>query len=371
MPNIFNIFLISASIQGLIFSVILLFSKKFNTKSNRYLTYTILTISINNICHWLLNSEIAIILEWKFNKLLYLPWDLLTLPMYFFFAATYLNRKEEISKYYLLPFYFFSSIHLCIISADLLYVDFLENYYNIISLYILSTDYFSILYSVFIIIKIYKLIINLEKNKKEYNFNTVSVKTKWLKQLLFSAIIFFGLSISILLYNTINTNAPINDSFMWAFMSVFVYWLCYAGIYHVGIFNQRTIIREKINEENKSVTINKNIKALKKFNEIDNYIKDNKAYLNPNLTLTLLSQNLNLSEGYISQLINNHSSDNFSSYINALRIEESKKMLTNTDYKNYTIIAIALESGFNSKSAFYTAFKNQTGFSPSGYKKSL
>lgn len=44
-------------------------------------------------------------------------------------------------------------------------------------------------------------------------------------------------------------------------------------------------------------------------------------------------------------------------------------MLLNKDYNNYTVVAIALEAGFNSKSAFYSAFKKEIGISPNEYKR--
>ncbi|WP_363317970.1 helix-turn-helix domain-containing protein [uncultured Algibacter sp.] len=104
---------------------------------------------------------------------------------------------------------------------------------------------------------------------------------------------------------------------------------------------------------------------------MENHIKSNKNYLNPNLSLKILSKELNLSEGYISQLINKNSNLNFNDYINSLRITDAKNMLVDSEYNNYTILAIGLESGFNSKSSFYTAFKKFTGKTPVEYKKSV
>ncbi len=109
----------------------------------------------------------------------------------------------------------------------------------------------------------------------------------------------------------------------------------------------------------------------KGFYKIEDYVKFNKSYLNPNLSLETLSKELNLSEGYISQLVNKNSNVNFNDYINTLRINEAKNMLTNEDYNNYTIVAIGLEAGFNSKSSFYTAFKKFTGKTPVEFKKGV
>ncbi|MDO8896190.1 MAG: helix-turn-helix domain-containing protein, partial [Bacteroidales bacterium] len=60
---------------------------------------------------------------------------------------------------------------------------------------------------------------------------------------------------------------------------------------------------------------------------------------------------------------------NFYGYINKFRVEKSKKLLTDKELDKYSIIGIAFESGFNSKTAFNTAFKKITGQTPSEFKK--
>jgi AraC-like DNA-binding protein len=60
---------------------------------------------------------------------------------------------------------------------------------------------------------------------------------------------------------------------------------------------------------------------------------------------------------------------NNNNFINEHRINLSKNLLRNQAYQQYTITSIGLESGFNSKSAFYHTFKKQTGVTPSAYQK--
>lgn len=130
---------------------------------------------------------------------------------------------------------------------------------------------------------------------------------------------------------------------------------------------------KKINSiPNKKLTSNPSKKSGQKnkcFQEIDTIIKDEKLYLNPDLNLSLLSDKFDLSIDYISQLINEFTEDNFSNYINHLRIKHVKNLLKENEYHNYTIITIAMESGFNSKSAFYRAFKKETNISSNKFSK--
>ena len=78
---------------------------------------------------------------------------------------------------------------------------------------------------------------------------------------------------------------------------------------------------------------------------------------------------LELNEAYFSTLFNQNSIDSFSVYLNKLRVSKAKKLLLSEDYEGYTIIVVVLESGFNSKSAFYRVFKEHTGITPLEYRK--
>ena len=108
-----------------------------------------------------------------------------------------------------------------------------------------------------------------------------------------------------------------------------------------------------------------------RFQVIDQFIKSQEIYLEPTFSLNSLANLLSLSEGYMSQLINHFSGQNFATYVNRLRVEAAKEKLLNDQYRNYTIVGIALESGFNSKSAFYNAFKKIAGMPPVSYRQQL
>lgn len=105
------------------------------------------------------------------------------------------------------------------------------------------------------------------------------------------------------------------------------------------------------------------------YKDIEQYIHAEKLYLNPAISLQTIADEFNISSGYLSRLTNQNSKFNFRCFINNLRIEEAKKMLLDESFNKYTIHAIALESGFKTKSSFYTAFKKFTGTTPKAYKK--
>ncbi|TMM58866.1 helix-turn-helix domain-containing protein [Maribacter algarum] len=98
-------------------------------------------------------------------------------------------------------------------------------------------------------------------------------------------------------------------------------------------------------------------------------LEKGKIYQNPELSLTAVAEKLNISGPYLSQLVNKLSNSNFSDFINSYRIRDAEYMLTDSDFTGYTNVAIGLEAGFNSKSAFYSSFKKHTGLTPSEYRE--
>jgi len=101
--------------------------------------------------------------------------------------------------------------------------------------------------------------------------------------------------------------------------------------------------------------------------KITSIIEKERVYFDPEYRLNDLSNSCNISVHKVSRVINHIEGISFSDLINRYRIEEAKKMLISEKHKTYTIIAIAHEVGFNSKTAFYNAFKKVCEISPSVY----
>lgn len=105
--------------------------------------------------------------------------------------------------------------------------------------------------------------------------------------------------------------------------------------------------------------------------QLQNHMQAQQPYLNPTLTLKTLADQLPLNAKYLSQIINEKLDQNFLDFINTYRIERAKDLLKHPAYTHYTILAIAQEVGFKSKSTFYTAFKKFTQLTPTQYKEAI
>lgn len=99
------------------------------------------------------------------------------------------------------------------------------------------------------------------------------------------------------------------------------------------------------------------------------YLKSKKPYLNPDYSLQMMADDLLISREKLSYLINTGQKKNFYKFINEFRIEEVKERLQNPRYNHYTVLGIGLECGFNSKSSFNRIFKEDTGLTPTEFKK--
>ena len=370
--NIFNIIIISGVIQGIIFSVVVLTQKKYRTNNTIFLGLTVLFLSLSNLQYWL--SDTYIILHQPNFSFVFIPYQWLIMPMFYLYVYKFLGQDKvtlKICALLIVPFIVVFSIHLYVLFSSVLTNQPIQIPMHIENGVYLYMEYFSFVFNILVLFFSLRLIIVYEKDST-YNIQWVRSETNWLKQLIYVG---YLICIFWILGGVLVTFYSVTKSFifyypLWIGISFLIYWIGYVGLNKSKALRERIQLRKqrilKLDESSENSTI-----PSKTSNKIEAYIQDNKLYLNPYLSLNMLSSELNLSEGYISQVINKSIGQNFTDYINSLRVEEAKLMLLSGDYGNYTILSIGLESGFNSKSSFYTAFKKFTGQTPLEFKKGV
>jgi AraC-like DNA-binding protein len=100
---------------------------------------------------------------------------------------------------------------------------------------------------------------------------------------------------------------------------------------------------------------------------IDAVFVAERLHLDPNLSLRKLSSATGVSEINLSQTFSRFLDTSFFEYVNARRVDEAKALLRASDH---SVLQIAIDAGFNSRSAFYAAFKESTGQTPASFRKS-
>ena len=101
---------------------------------------------------------------------------------------------------------------------------------------------------------------------------------------------------------------------------------------------------------------------------LDAFMQEEKPYMEADLTIETLARQIGVPRHYLTQVINERHEKNFFHFINEYRIEAVKDALRSPDHADRTLIEIAFDSGFSSKSTFNAAFKQFTGMTPSQYR---
>lgn len=361
-------------LQGLVFSFAILFIKKYYSKTNSFLAYTVLSLSFSNLQYWMIDSNL--VKSFPVLGMLRIPCDFLMIPMFYIFVNLYLGK--EVSKKqklilglpFLIDFLFqiLNTINTTIFQYRLLNQDK-------VYAYIVIQEFFSMVFSVILIILTIRIVNEYESKNLNYNFKIVKARTKWLKQILFIGLAVCSFWI-IQIYFMMDKGSGMSVNYLlWISISFIIYWLSYVGLFQSAVLSQRRIIRKEIGQKVPNLEFISEIIPQRKilreettdtiFTEFQKIIKT--SYTNPNLNLDDVANQLNISSNYLSQIINGRNI-RFNDYLNRERIERIKLMLKDHAFSNYTITSIGLEAGFNSNASFYRAFKKATNISPSDYR---
>lgn len=171
------------------------------------------------------------------------------------------------------------------------------------------------------------------------------------------------------------------DTVVFSTVVLFVILLGYFGIKQVGIFTQAASSppepdgsqenpigdepqRPKYQKSSLDAAAAENIHLA-----LDRAMSERKLFTNPELSLAELAKMLNVHPNNLSQVINTYEQKSFYDYINAFRIKEFKRVAAQPESQKFTLLGLAHNCGFNSKTSFNRNFKNATGLSPSDYLK--
>lgn len=146
-------------------------------------------------------------------------------------------------------------------------------------------------------------------------------------------------------------------------LAIFTYWIGFKGY----LFSQK---QSKDQPPKKTATINTEINE-ELTQKVTQLMTDEQPYLDPDLDLSKLAELLEINPKQLSQTINRSFSMNFYEFVNSYRIEAFKKRLQQPESEKLTLLGLAFECGFKSKSTFNDVFKKNTGKTPSAFAKQV
>ena len=138
----------------------------------------------------------------------------------------------------------------------------------------------------------------------------------------------------------------------------------YAEI-HKAIYQKEVSVNT---EKEMSSPLSKEL-SLSYVDKLLDHITTKKPFLDPNLSLRSLAEQISIDPNQLSWLLNDSLGKNFSQFINHYRVEAFKKIAKNPKKARYTLMEVAFSCGFNSETVFNTCFKQTTGLSPKQFIK--
>jgi AraC-like DNA-binding protein len=296
---------------------------------------------------------------------------LLLAPLiYIYIKSIFLTDRNFIKKqlFHFLPFVIYLLFYIIPVIVNYFIEPTIFSYIPYVDLYFnqgLVQDTYSVGY-MYLSLKLFYRV--NETLKHQYSFMSEKDFT-WIKKFLWSFLMVVLVDLILVICKVIFGYIANWDGFITiVFLIVAMVYLGYYGLTQSTIFLPDFLIIENKIKINPTVKTQEELQGLKL--KLELLMKEDKPYLFPELTLRHLSEKVDISERKLSMLLNEEMHTSFYDFINKYRIKEAKDKLNSTTFDKYSITGIGFNCGFNSKSSFYRIFKNETGMSPSVYKKS-
>jgi AraC-like DNA-binding protein len=364
-PNSLHTVLMLGSLQGFILALILVFKKKGNKTANRFLAIILFYLSFAIIFHSLSHARVLPFLE--IHTIILGITFVFIIPLLYFYVKALTSYRFLFKKkdgIHFLPFVF------CLLLSLL----FLLSEHGLIHLFSMGKDMLHNIISIisFIVFAFYILLANIKlfhhTKTINNNFSNVDrINLFWLRLflLLLTFLLIFAVVFDLIFHLR-------NWDIIWLACTIIIYIISYFGLAQPAIFTV-PVVDVGLSMRNKSKKYKKSSldeeKAQKHLMKLKSEMQLRKSYLDKNISLSKLAEDLGISIHHLSQIINEKLGKNFYDFVNSQRIQEAEKQLINPGNKHLSIAAIAFEVGFNSLSAFNAAFKKFTGLTPSRFRK--
>jgi AraC-like DNA-binding protein len=350
-----------AIFQGAVIGFVILRSNLFNSRSNKYLAYLLFSLSIV-LLNYVFELE-GVFISYPFLRLIDdVEWIFL-LPVFIFMFI--INRiddavkeKQKTYRYYI-PFAFSSVVSITYDLNNLTgFYKIPESYIFVVNILWLMQLLFAVILIPFLPLYTYFMIRHLnDPGEKKWIITLLAalhlLLLTWLTTFLVG--FFLGSDISATM-----SGVALAATFI-------IHGTAYIGIYKYKLANNKAAIHNFLNndlavpaaglhaqqddttEEYKETITADNLY----FQKLELLCKEQHIYTDSTLNREKVAEKLGISAGYVSQIVNTITGDNFANYINQYRVEAVKEMIADAEYENYNLLDMGLESGFTSKTTFY------------------
>ncbi len=366
------IFIIGAA-QGLLLTVFL-FRKKENKIANQLLAVTMFFFAIDLILEAAaVTGEIK---KYPFLIVLMQAFPYLYGPaiyLYVFFITRGIKKFNYKYLLHYLPFalvqiyyLFFFFIEPPSYQINLVYVESSLPWHVLVVSYI--TPIYGGLYLSLTAYKGYKFNKELKNKFSSIDKHNLS----WVKFIIVGSILIWIVAIFMTTLQLIYGNEIRPELVSYLAISVFIYAMAYKGLRQPEVVFVAAD-EQSADRKNEKDTSYKKSGLSEEFasgtvENLNRVMENEKPYLKNDLNLSDLASMINVSTHNLSEIINTKLNQNFYDFINKYRVEEVKRLIENDKENRFSILAIGMEAGFSSKSAFYSAFKKATGITPAQFR---
>lgn len=344
-----------------LFAAILMFTKRENSLPDKILSGWLIFLSFDflscGLNYEIFNGPLLTSSFLLFNPALYLYISSLTRPKF---------KLRWVQILHLLPFIFFDSyayLNKVPFSLDTFFIH--DHNYIFRLIFSIATIVSWFVYNPLSLVLVHKHRMHLRNELSNIEKNE---NLGWVLAVAIFYVVYCILTIlisSIVFVAHLNPLTP--HIYNYSTLLVLIYIMSFYGL-RQKLVSKHLLIDEPLTpykNSNLSVETKEKIKQ-----KIIAYFEKEKAYLNPDLSMNVLSESLKIQKYQITEVLNTEIGKSFFQFVNHFRVEAVKAMLSDPKNK-FSIDAIGYDCGFASKSTFYTVFKNMTGETPVSYRNKI
>ncbi len=368
--SFWTILLIIGLAQGFYLIASLLVFNKADALTNKYLCILIFAGCAHiafELINELQNHQLMLIL-----RIVSISSPLLIGPsLYLFFKQALMSDDKSVVKavYHFIPF--------VLLLAFLTSLEFFSSRARIshpingIPIYVPIIEFLKAVHLGAYIVLSYKLINTLTKYTTPATYKDNSKQVLWWFRVLLVLII-AAVVLSLLYFISIKylgVEAPVGSpKFISLILIVLIYSIAFMGVrFPIIVLSESNTLIIKRTPKYKTSSLRRE-DIISKQQTLADYMEQEKPFLNSELKIESLAKAVKIPAHHLSQIINQGFEKSFQDFINQYRVEEFKKQIVRPNNSNKTILAIALDSGFSSKSSFNRIFKSHTGMTPYEFK---
>jgi len=392
--NILSILLLLGGFSGIVFTILLLQPRKKNRKANRYFAMIMTATAILLLNQFLVETNLMFQVPYLLGTTIVV--EVLFAPCLYLYVRTMTQPRVKDQKTFI---HFIPSFFIAILISPIYLLNIEEKNLIAQSNYVEWPGVLEYTFPIYMVLIALQFVIYLgwsffllfkhTKTIKHFFSYKEDITLAWLRNfLLYNVLLLIFFMYFYSAYALSNSNIKYGMDWFFGLNVFFVFYLGLMALKQRRIFTNRNIIEESSQENDlaeETFTQITEVKSTDKYKKsaltlemserivqrLNDTMKHDKPYLDSNLTLPKLAKMVSTSSNYLSQVINEHMNMKFFDFVNSYRITMAKNLIINPLPHTKTILDIAMESAFNSKSAFYSAFKKQVGVTPAQFKKHI